>query len=345
MGVTTGMSTTTTCPCGRPSDFLCQLPNSPFESHLDTNIRPPNYDKALIEAIISDAETAIENIVAELAQTHAHLARLEDSRMSLVRFRDSHRRLLSPISSLPAELLRVIFALALNACAADRAGEDDNDSLYIPDADTSDSDSDSYTDWDTVSYDSDTRSRLQNFEDALGRRDDRDRFALSDTSSVFEYESDSEGELRDPMITTRLPWVLTHVCSTWRAVAFAFPQLWSSISMDIDITFRYFRMPAVALFERQLELAADCPLFVQFSCLRDTERARTYLDVLMRSSDRWEELDYSIDSPLLPYISNNITGSLSRLRKLTISNLEKEHTIFPNVFATAPQLREVRVLT
>ncbi|KAJ6454384.1 hypothetical protein C8R45DRAFT_601978 [Mycena sanguinolenta] len=82
------------------------------------------------------------------------------------------------------------------------------------------------------------------------------------------------------------PWILTYVCSRWRAVALSKPSLWSLITIDFTANQHY----SLKLIRTQLERARL--LKIQFFMHQDygTGSQIALFNVLAKHSARWEEL-------------------------------------------------------
>ncbi|KAJ7230273.1 hypothetical protein GGX14DRAFT_410330, partial [Mycena pura] len=111
------------------------------------------------------------------------------------------------------------------------------------------------------------------------------------------------------------PWVLTHVCSRWRAIALSTSSLWSCIviaySPENDSSSAY-PLPLVkAHIQRSRQLAVTF-----HSCeTSDWEPQVEVFQCLAQHCGRWVELDMLVTSQLLPLLSG-LRGQIPCLRKL-----------------------------
>ncbi|KAJ7607899.1 hypothetical protein FB45DRAFT_947200 [Roridomyces roridus] len=111
----------------------------------------------------------------------------------------------------------------------------------------------------------------------------------------------------------RIPWVLTHVCSHWRAVASSMPSLWSLILLCYDQGVRY---PLAAV---QTQVERSRLLRVHFYGARDfaSEEQVQMFQYLNEHSARWEELSIVLTSDLLPLLGG-LRGRIPSLERLCL---------------------------
>ncbi|KAJ7607884.1 hypothetical protein FB45DRAFT_1011119 [Roridomyces roridus] len=95
------------------------------------------------------------------------------------------------------------------------------------------------------------------------------------------------------------PWVLTHVCSQWRAIAISMPSLWSVVCVDCNYS--------LAAAEAQISRAQRLKIHFYGSEEREARPQVRLLRFLIQHSARWEELYIQLTEgllPLLPSIRN-----------------------------------------
>ncbi|KAF7367200.1 F-box domain-containing protein [Mycena sanguinolenta] len=113
---------------------------------------------------------------------------------------------------------------------------------------------------------------------------------------------------REVLSTENCPWVLTHVCRGWRAVAITTSSLWSRIYIDFSISQWY----PLEMIKTQLERARA--LKVHFFASQDDDSGApiTLFALLAEHSARWTHLSMQLTSHLLPQAAALDLRSLSR---------------------------------
>ncbi|KAJ7439931.1 hypothetical protein FB451DRAFT_1301065 [Mycena latifolia] len=127
-------------------------------------------------------------------------------------------------------------------------------------------------------------------------------------------------------LLTQSPWNISRVCSRWRAVTFAFPELWSQIGVK-GVTY-----PTDAL-KTQLERSHPRPLTLSATQL-DMESFRLLLD----SSARWECAHLFLNNAMLPALNESL-GCFPQLRQLVATTFSTDTPC--RAFETAPELIDV----
>ncbi|KAJ7607887.1 hypothetical protein FB45DRAFT_947178 [Roridomyces roridus] len=122
-----------------------------------------------------------------------------------------------------------------------------------------------------------------------------------------------EGMFREKFDVGSVPWVLTHVCSRWRAVAISTPCLWSLVMVLYP---RDLVCPLAAL-EVQIQRSPMLKVHFYGSVRCDTSPQIQTLQFLIQHSQRWEELSIGLTRELLPLLPSLCNQILS-LRKLWI---------------------------
>ncbi|KAJ6507012.1 hypothetical protein C8R45DRAFT_514828 [Mycena sanguinolenta] len=124
-------------------------------------------------------------------------------------------------------------------------------------------------------------------------------------SEIFSWTPPSN---RDVLSTANCPWVLTHVCRSWRGVAMTTPFLWSRIYVDFAVSQWY----PLEMVRAQLERARA--LRVHFFASQDDDSAAQNIlfALLAEHSARWTHLSIQLTSHLLPQIVDLDLRSLRR---------------------------------
>ncbi|KAJ7729188.1 hypothetical protein B0H16DRAFT_1697270 [Mycena metata] len=137
----------------------------------------------------------------------------------------------------------------------------------------------------------------------------------------------------------RLPWYLGHISRSWRHTALSLAHLWSSITVELHLSKTDVLLASI---EEQLRRAAHVPLDVHFPDVR-TDMDAPLLNLILRHSSRWGSLylnrrrRLSHDTAVLDWL-RPIEGHLEQLVRLEVPHY---WITIPDIFSTAPRLREV----
>jgi hypothetical protein len=144
------------------------------------------------------------------------------------------------------------------------------------------------------------------------------------------------------------PWLLSAVCSRWRAIALSQPCLWATICLDF--TYEDWQSPSFELLqsrlEAHLERSQQVPLHITFRAFWHEalcrERELRVLYLLALHCDRWETISFT-GSAMLYYHLDSIRGNLSLLRAIDI-RVRQEHCVprggSLTIFDSCPRLHE-----
>ncbi|KAJ6460598.1 hypothetical protein C8R45DRAFT_912656 [Mycena sanguinolenta] len=105
---------------------------------------------------------------------------------------------------------------------------------------------------------------------------------------------------RDIISVEDCPWVLTHVCSRWRAVALSIPSLWSRVV----IAFSHEEHYALEMVRTQIERAQSLKIHFLGSQNDDSLPQIALFQLLAEHSAQWEELNIKLTSQLAPLLMN-----------------------------------------
>ncbi|KAJ7186369.1 hypothetical protein C8R46DRAFT_1057040 [Mycena filopes] len=147
------------------------------------------------------------------------------------------------------------------------------------------------------------------------------------------------------------PWWLGHICRRWRAVAHAYPPLWTSIGLYASYTSDMDRVCSSEALTAQLHLTGQqTPLDITLIWQRfNADAPSKLLKLLLPQSPRWRSLRLNLHSnrpeAIITGLLSSIKGQLSLLRALecTSSSRHLHANVFGAVFADTPNLREVRL--
>ncbi|KAF7336510.1 F-box domain-containing protein [Mycena sanguinolenta] len=155
---------------------------------------------------------------------------------------------------------------------------------------------------------------------------------------IFSWSLPSHWDVLD---VRNCPWVLTHVCRRWRAVALSMTSLWSLISVDFETKPQYPR----AMISTQIERARS--LKIHFFGYEDCDASSqiALFELLAIHSHRWEELSIQLTSHLGPCVMKD--RDLTALRRTWVQwhNAESQTPEFNSVdfLRTATSLVEIGV--
>ncbi|KAJ6506256.1 hypothetical protein C8R47DRAFT_112117 [Mycena vitilis] len=146
------------------------------------------------------------------------------------------------------------------------------------------------------------------------------------------------------------PWYLGHICRSWRHHAVSYALLWTSVTVycsppNIDRT--------LLKLAAQLQRSANALLDVQWSNVDTDDVDLRLLDLLLPLSNRWRSLGiHIVPSPhpasaapqchWLHFVKGHL-GQLQQFGVIVADNVNAVENVIslPDVFSTAPNLREV----
>ncbi|KAF8636964.1 hypothetical protein AX17_003140 [Amanita inopinata Kibby_2008] len=163
--------------------------------------------------------------------------------------------------------------------------------------------------------------------------------------SIFECEWTMEpiGIMRRrTCYPTPLPFLLSHVCSSWRTIILSTQQLWALVKMPSDQGFLSCRR-VVELYELWLTRSGTTPLTVQLcprQCGNLLNRVPDVLDLLMQCNHRLESMH--LGTPCCYVAFTKMYGDASLLRSFK-ARLGTLYTLVPQVFpfSSCPSLVEL----
>ncbi|KAJ7762920.1 hypothetical protein B0H16DRAFT_1528152 [Mycena metata] len=123
--------------------------------------------------------------------------------------------------------------------------------------------------------------------------------------------------------TNRCPWVLGRVCSRWRAISLALPELWTTIDRKIPL----------AMVKAHIDRSLPHPLTVELG-FSDTGS----VELLIACSARWVVADVEMRAFMGPALAK-VHGRLPLLRRLRYNDNNGFRSF--GAFENAPALREV----
>ncbi|KAF7335681.1 hypothetical protein MVEN_02223400 [Mycena venus] len=136
---------------------------------------------------------------------------------------------------------------------------------------------------------------------------------------IFNWTVPDEARKR---AMNRCPWVLGRVCSRWRAVSLALPELWTIIDRKIPL----------AMVKAQLDRSIPYPLTVELG-FSDTGS----VELLIACSARWEVADVE----MRPFMGPVLAAVQGRLPALRLKYNDNNGFRLFGAFSSAPALRDV----
>ncbi|KAK7000323.1 hypothetical protein R3P38DRAFT_2651632 [Favolaschia claudopus] len=154
-------------------------------------------------------------------------------------------------------------------------------------------------------------------------------------------------------VTRHAPWLLTHVCHHWAAVALATPALWSMLRLDLDFIGN--DKPGVTLLvDRHLQRAQNAPLTMKLTQENELDNeSHPVFDVALPSAAQWRIADLYLQPQLLQQLTRVESGFRSLSTLLISIDLapwpgEEDTSTFRetlrDLFIVTPELKCVRAL-
>ncbi|KAJ6455155.1 hypothetical protein C8R45DRAFT_881721 [Mycena sanguinolenta] len=113
-----------------------------------------------------------------------------------------------------------------------------------------------------------------------------------------------------PLGINKSPWLLTHVCSHWRAVAVSKSSLWSPLCIDFALKPHY----SLAMVRTQIERARTLRIRFYGARYRALRPQVDMLELLLQHSSMWEELRIELTRDLVRHIEP-VQDSFPALRR------------------------------
>ncbi|KAJ7605589.1 hypothetical protein FB45DRAFT_1144050 [Roridomyces roridus] len=126
------------------------------------------------------------------------------------------------------------------------------------------------------------------------------------------------GTSRSRFIFANTPWVLTHVCSRWRAIAISAASLWSFIHLDYE-SHEYHP----ALVRTQVQRSPTLKIYFYGSEECDAAAQIQPLGYLIVPSAQWQELFISVTPTLGPLLAS-LCGQIPNLRRIWMQWSDEE---------------------
>ncbi|KAK0505602.1 hypothetical protein EDD18DRAFT_1129807 [Armillaria luteobubalina] len=120
---------------------------------------------------------------------------------------------------------------------------------------------------------------------------------------IFGYISSQNSDMREG------PWVLGHVCSTWRNISRSYPSLWTKIDISLSCG-------SSAFFNEFASLSDDLP--IQLAVDYDECYTPRRLHALLPHSQRWSSLDLNVPPEDLSELLSLISVPLIHLSVVNI---------------------------
>ncbi|PBK81092.1 hypothetical protein ARMGADRAFT_1091642 [Armillaria gallica] len=142
---------------------------------------------------------------------------------------------------------------------------------------------------------------------------------------IFEIAS-------SPLIdgNTPLPWILGHVCSSWRSISHSFPTLWRRIRILGT------ECPNVNFLAFYLSLSRDWPMEIIFENV--TANAMNAFRYIATYSSRWSTLKISIETYDLSEFLSLVSVPPTQLKRLmiTIEDAHGDRPTLPRISCSNP---------
>ncbi|KAF9002612.1 hypothetical protein BDZ89DRAFT_661125 [Hymenopellis radicata] len=133
------------------------------------------------------------------------------------------------------------------------------------------------------------------------------------------------------------PWTLTRVCSRWRALALAMPELWTYIEVGLDHGARL--RTSLRMMSLYLERSQRLPLFVRLAGSAVVDSSHPIASLLESAASRFKKLSLNIHSLSLQCFSDTYFPRLEFLQ-LRVTNWRLgDRNVSPFTSLNAPMLR------
>lgn len=139
------------------------------------------------------------------------------------------------------------------------------------------------------------------------------------------------------------PWVVSHVCKTWRAAALSCPELWTNFIVSHRSVHR--KDPCFML----ITILKRCQKLLHFvfrsivkrTTSEEDEKFKALFQILLAHSHRWSVADLSLVSDLVPMLSQ-IRGRIPNLSRLYLSSSYPDVDVIDG-FEFAPRLIDLTI--
>lgn len=123
-------------------------------------------------------------------------------------------------------------------------------------------------------------------------------FLSAFSSSVEEFHTRKYDTRAKRCIYPILPLELAHTCAAWRTLAYATPELWSLLGIElVDDTTSQSSLPKI--IEEWLSRSGPCAITISFCTLPDLSDNKACLETLALFSKKWVDVYLQIPSKLL----------------------------------------------
>lgn len=129
-----------------------------------------------------------------------------------------------------------------------------------------------------------------------------------------------------------LPLLLAHVCVSWRAVAYATPELWSSVEIEIADD-DFLQHPPSKILEDWLSRSGTSPITISFYALSDYSDNKACLETLALFSKRWVDVYFRMKGELLETFTSLHSSDIPLLQAFDIHD---ELTFLDNISINKP---------
>ncbi|KAJ6475581.1 hypothetical protein C8R45DRAFT_1010412 [Mycena sanguinolenta] len=142
--------------------------------------------------------------------------------------------------------------------------------------------------------------------------------------------------------TKKCPWILAHICRTWRAVAISNPSLWSVIAVGFNLEQQY----SLEMVRIQIERAQELEIHFLGCQSFDSSPQIAMFSLLSEYSSRWVVLSIQLTSELVPHLMT-LRNNLTALRRAWVQwdTIESQTPEFDSVdfFPMAISLLDIGV--
>uniref|UniRef100_A0A0W0ET99 Uncharacterized protein n=1 Tax=Moniliophthora roreri TaxID=221103 RepID=A0A0W0ET99_MONRR len=168
-----------------------------------------------------------------------------------------------------------------------------------------------------------------------------------DTMILAEHGGATRPFPQTSLNPSQVPWVLGHVCRSWRALVLSMPKIWSSVSLEVrrrveDSNAKHLTSHSLRL-SLQLNRSQDHPLDVSLY-LDHTQSFHPWTVLLCSRSHRWRYLRLQGNGPALHLLSQ-IQYFLPALEILDLNISSNYSKMDIDCFEQAPRLESLFLTT
>ena len=142
---------------------------------------------------------------------------------------------------------------------------------------------------------------------------------------------------------TSPPWILGHICKSWRVAALSTPSLWTRFHLTVDKNISEHRVTYALLpaYTTILQRSSNYPLSFYYKQENDGP-ATVILKIIFDCAERWEDVKFVLPESVAMHFCR-VKHRLGRLRSLAIRLDDGITRLTLDMFTEAPKLEHIVV--